>query len=83
MAFSGEIQDLGCDKSLLDPALYIYCPSSQNHEEDKELAGLAVTHVNDILHAGEEECEEKVMKPLKKSSKFGLEENYEFKYNSN
>ena len=80
LSFSGEIQDLGCEKSLLDPALYIYCPSSQKHEEEKEPAGLAVTHVDDILHAGEEEFEEKVMKPLKKSFKFGSEENYEFKY---
>ena len=65
---------------MLDPALYIYFPSSQNNEEEKEPVGLAVTHVDDILHAGEEEFEEKFMEPLKNSFKFGSEENCEFKY---
>ena len=80
LSFSGEIENLGCEKSLLDPALYIYFPSTQNQEEDKEPVGLAVTHVDDILHAGEEEFEEKVMEPLKTKFKFGSEENCKFKY---
>ena len=82
LSFSGTIQELGCEKSLLDPALFIYNKREDDEGEEKvkEPTGLAVTHVDDVLHAGEKDFEDQVMKPLKESFKFGTEENREFKY---
>ena len=81
LSFSGKIQELGCEKSLLDPALFIFFhEGSVKNAENKDPSGLAVTHVDDILHTGNESSDEKVLSPLKKSFKFGSEENVEFKY---
>ena len=64
LSFSGAIQELGCEKSLLDPALFIYNKRGEEdkgEEEMKEPTGLAVTHVDGVLHAGEKEFEDQVL----------------------
>ena len=78
--FSGKLQDFGCEKSLLDPAMFIYFEEKNKSEFSRKPAGIAVTHVDDILHSGNEEFNKKVMKPLKRSFKFGSEEEGQFRY---
>ena len=78
--FSGKLQDFGCEKSLLDPAMFIYFEETNKSEFSRKPAGIAVTHVDDILHSGNEEFNKKVMKPLKRSFKFGSEEEGQFRY---
>ena len=81
LSFSGRIQELGCEKSLLDPAMFMFFNSKpEKDEEEREPSGLAVTHVDDILHAGDNNFDTTVIKPLKESFKFGSEENLEFRY---
>ena len=70
--------DLGCLKSNIDPAMYLFFKDSQ--EDEKDIDGIAVSHVDDILHAGSADFEAKVMQPLKQSIKFGSEETLEFRY---
>ena len=51
------------------------------YSDDGQLAGLALTHVDDILHgSGTTEFERKVFEPLKKKFQFGSEEMTEFRY---
>ena len=76
LSFSGRIQELGCEKSLLDPAMFMFFTS----KPEKDDIGLAVTHVDDIVHAGDKNFDTTVIKPLKESFKFGSEENLEFRY---
>ena len=82
LSFSGTIQELGCEKSLLDPALFIYNKGKEGsgEEEARDPIGLAVTHVDNVLHAGEKEFDDDVMIHLKKTFQFGSEENGEFRY---
>ena len=53
---------------------------TQEEQEIKTPLGLAVTHVDDILHAGEKAFDDKVIKPLKASLNFGTEEESQFRY---
>ena len=74
---SGALIDLGGKRSLLDPAMILF----YNDEETEEnLAGMIDSHVDDLLHTGDLKFEEKVMKPLKRTFKFGSEGEIEFKY---
>jgi len=49
-------------------------------DNNRKPEGMAVTHVDDVLHAGTKHFDEKVMNPLKDSFKFGNEEECEFRY---
>lgn len=72
---SNALQELGCKKSQIDPAVYRY------FDEDGKLSGLILTHVDDVLHgSGTDEFKEKVLLPLKKRFQFGKEEKEEFRY---
>ena len=79
--FVGEMEKLGCEKSFLDPAMFLYFGDSDDqNSEYRDPMGMAVTHVDDVLHAGEDAFEETVMENLKRAFKFGSEEELEFRY---
>ena len=70
------LTELKCPTSKFDPALYY-------HFDDKteELKGMLMTHVDDIMYGtGDDDFEEKVMKPLKTKFEFGSEEESIFRY---
>ena len=70
--FSNHLLKFGCTKSKLDPAMFLYY---EDEDKDvKEPSGIAVMHVDDIMSAGEEGFETKVMDNMKSSFKFGSEE---------
>ena len=76
LALDEEFTKNGCEKCSLDPAMYL----SFTTEDEKRLDGLALTHVDDILHGGTKHFDENVMAGVKSSFKFGLEEKDTFKY---
>ena len=79
--FSQKLQDFGCEKSLLDPAMFLYFDEDVSRSDlIKNPVGMAVTHVDDVLHCGRKRFEEKIMNPLKESLKLGTEEEIEFRY---
>ena len=77
--FSGEMEVLGCEKSALDPAMFLFFDEKSN-KEVREPLGMAVTHVDDVLHTGEDVFDKKVMNKLRQAFKFGTEEESEFRY---
>ena len=77
--FSGELLERGCIKSRMDPAMFIHFDGEQD-EYNREPDGVAVTHVDDIMSAGDTEFESEVMNGMKKSFEFGSEEEQEFRY---
>ena len=78
--FSQNLMDLGCEKMKMDPAMFIYFDENKNTEEVKEPIGLAVTHVDDMLSAGENKFETDVIDKMKSAFKFGSEEELDFRY---
>ena len=79
--FSGKLQDFGCEKSLLDPAMFLYFKEGVNRDDfEKHPLGMAVTHVDDVLHTGDEQFDAEIMNPIKEAFKFGTEEDCEFRY---
>ena len=48
---SGELAERGCEKSKMDPAMFLYF-GEKNDEVSKEPSGVAVTHVDDVLSGG-------------------------------
>ena len=74
------MKELGCVPSKVDLAMYIFFNEKNPDEKDREPSGIAVTHVDDVIHAGEDSFEDKVMGPLKEAFKFGNEEEQEFRY---
>ena len=77
LALDKEFMKTGCSKCSLDPAMYLY--SSDNGDE-KVLQGIAVTHVDDILHGGSKEFDNEVVKKVKSSFNFGSEGSEMFRY---
>ena len=79
--FSGKLLDFGCEKSLLDPAMFLYFKKDATRDDHtKKPLGMAVTHVDDVLHSGNKDFDNKIMNPLKEAFKFGTEEETEFRY---
>ena len=68
-----SLKNLGCCVSRFDPALFTY-------HENGELKGLVGTHVDDILHTGNDSFEKNVIQKLKKIYSFGTEEEEIFRY---
>ena len=54
--FSGELLERGCIKPRMDPAMFIHFDGEQD-EYNREPNGVAVTHVDDIMSAGDTEFE--------------------------
>ena len=55
---SGELINNGCEKSKMDPAMFLYF-GENNDEVSKEPSGVAVTHVDDVLRG-----ETQILKPM-------------------
>ena len=68
-----DLVSLSMKKSSLDPALFFYV-------EENNLAGLLCVHVDDILYAGNQTFEEKVVHALKDKISIGSKEVGTFKY---
>ena len=77
LSLDKKFQKAGCEKSLLDPAMYLHFTNQGGH---KVLEGIALTHVDDILHGGSRDFEETVIQPIKKAFMFGTEEEEKFRY---
>ena len=81
LSFSQKLADLGCVKSFLDPAMFIrFDKKTKKDDYTKVPVGIAVTHVDDVLHSGKKKFDEDVILPLKESFKFGSVEDTEFRY---
>ena len=81
LSFSGKLAEFGCEKSLLDPAMFLFFGKGVNKDDKiKVPLGLAVTHVDDMLHAGGGKFDKDVIEQIKETFKFGTEEQYEFRY---
>ena len=76
LALDNEFKKNGCEKCLLDPAMYL----SFRNDADKKIDGIALTHVDDMLHGGSDHFDVNVMDKVKSSFKFGLEESESFRY---
>ena len=70
--FSEEMQKLGCEKTFLDPAMFLFFGDEQPAQDDeyRDPVGMAVTHVDDVLYAGEEKFEKEVIERMKHAFKF-------------
>ena len=77
LALDEEFLSSGCSKCSLDPAMYMYF---SNDESEKKIEGIAVTHVDDILHGGHPEFDDNVMSPVKSAFNFGSEGSQMFRY---
>ena len=81
LSLSSQLTRLGCKMNNLDPAMYVfYKKPTEKDQEVKVPSGLAVSHVDDLLHTGERCFDNKVINPLKVALKFGTEEENEFRY---
>ena len=77
LALDEEFVKAGCERCKLDPAMYMHFST---HKDKKTLEGMALTHVDDVLHGGGDEFDERIMETVKSSFKFGLEEAESFRY---
>ena len=77
LALDNELTVNGCEKSRMDPAMYLYF--SEEHER-KQIQGITLTHVDDLLDGGTQKFEDKVMKRVKEAFEFSEEEVSNFRY---
>ena len=76
-----EIISLGCESNNLEPAMYaLFKNGTKVDDYEKKPLGVAVSHVDDIMHAGEEVFDQEIMCPLKGIFKFGSQEEDMFRY---
>ena len=68
-----KITELGCLVSTVDPSLFFYIDKCG-------LAGILVSHVDDFLHAGNNEFNERIMTPLNQHFLAGKQEEGRFRY---
>ena len=69
-----KITELGCHVSTVDPSLFFYI------DKWGHLAGILVSHVDDFLHAGNSEFNERMMTPLNQHFLAGKQEEGRFRY---
>ena len=77
LALDEKLTESGCDKCNLDPAMYFQFSKGAGNEN--VLSGIALTHVDDILHGGDDSFG-RIMSELKNLFKFGVDEIEEFRY---
>ena len=77
LALDEKLIKSGCTKCNLDPAMYFQF--SDDSEKEKGLSGIALTHVDDVLHGGNSAFK-RVMSDVKTFFKFGVDEEGEFRY---
>ena len=68
------LDDLGGRKSLYDKALILW------HDDDRQLCGILVTHVDDFIYCGTKKWIESVIENLLKIFKISKLEKGSFKY---
>ena len=68
-----KITELGCHVSTVDPSLFFYI------DECGCLAGILVSHVDNFLHAGNSEFNERIMTPLNQHFLAGKQEEGRFR----
>ena len=74
MSLKYELKRLGCQQTLLDKTVFF------KKNDQGELCGLILTHVDDLLHCGNIDFEKTVMDPLCQRFKVGKRERKKFKY---
>lgn len=79
LALDEEFLEAGCERCSLDPAMYLHFKTDES-EDNKTIEGMALTHVDDVLHGGGDDFEEDIMTTVKSAFKFGLEEAERFRY---
>ena len=77
LALDKELTVDGCEKSRMDPAMYLYFSKEQGK---RRIEGITLTHVDDLLDGGTQKFEEKVMKKVKQAFEFSDEEVSNFRY---
>ena len=76
LALDERLRNVGFTKSDLDEAMYLHFSKK---DDIQSIAGIALTHVDDILHGGNETFKH-VMLEVKQAFNFGTDENDEFRY---
>jgi hypothetical protein len=72
---------LGMEMCRMDPALFFYFNDGSNIlSEDRKLAGILGTHVDDSLTLGNENFRQKIMKPMMKKFVYGSHSETPFTY---
>ena len=77
LALDDEFMKTGCGKCSLDPAMYLYFTDDGG---ERVVQGIAVTHVDDILHGGSQKFDEEVVRKVKSAFNFGSEGSERFRY---
>ena len=81
LAFREKIVELSCETSLFDSASILWFEDGSDKRSDARIpSGIAVTHVDDILHAGNARFNRNIIAPMKRFFKFGTDERLEFIY---
>ena len=72
---------IGLEMCRMDPALFFYFNDGSNIlSEDRKLAGILGTHVDDSLTLGNENFSKKIMKPMMKKFVYGSHSETPFTY---
>lgn len=74
LSVANEMSNLNCSQSSLDPSMYY----KSNNES--QLSGILLSHIDDFLHAGDEKFENDVLSPLRTRFVPGKIENEQFSY---
>ena len=77
LALDKELTDVGCEKSRMDPAMYLFFSKEKGR---KKIEGITLTHVDDLLDGGTDKFEEEVMRKVKGAFEFSDEEVLKFRY---
>ena len=81
LSLKSRLEETGCKSSNLDPAMFVKHSVGEGATTNlKKPVGIVVSHVDDILHAGDKDFDKLVMDPLKKLFEFGSEDEQEFRY---
>ena len=81
LSLTGKMTDLGCVQNPHDPAMFLCFPNgTDKNAAAKKPIGLAVSHVDDLLHTGISKFSKNVMNPLREHFIFGSEEKECFRY---
>ena len=77
LALDKELVDVGCEKSRMDPAMYLFFSDVKGL---KKIEGITLTHVDDLLDGGTDCFQQEVMKKVKDTFDFSDEEIQKFRY---
>jgi hypothetical protein len=77
LALDEKLMNAGCEKCLIDPAMYLTFSHINNK---RHIEGILLSHVDDLLHGGTDKFNKKVMEPVKSSFEFSEEESEQFRY---